>query len=616
MAGLLPQAGPGPVLATLACNVLLGALPVVFVVSSSLMMGRIPDALAAGTGSAQWSAVMAVFVVASAAFALQQVMAPFQEVLGELVARRIDGRLYDRLITASLQGPGIGPLEDQRLLAHLSEARRGLESGADSPGKACAGLLHLLLRGVQLAGCVVVIGFCFSWPAALGLLVAVQALRHGLHSGLRKHTESWAALAGLRREERYLRDLATRAEAGKEIRIFGMADWLRDRHRRASLAWMVPAWAERRRLLLWPYLGYTAFGLVVTAAVLAAVAAAGAGNISLTALALTTQAVLVGIRLGGFAPESDMQMILGMGAHRALTAFEQGVERFAAREAAWADGPGRTETLASAPLGEIRFSKVSFSYPNREQRVFDGLDLRIVAGRCTAIVGVNGAGKTTLVKLLTRLCEPDEGLITVDGRPLASYPVAAWRARVAVVFQDFNRYEASAFDNVGYGDIQRKGAAAAREEIRAAARDAGVADALDALPGGFETPLAKHLSGGADLSGGQWQRVALARALFRLRHGGGVLVLDEPTASLDVRAEARFFQEFVRGDATTVLISHRFSTVRHADHIVVLAHGQVSEEGTHDELLHNNGEYARLFRLQAYRFAEDRPSPDIPGAHI
>jgi ATP-binding cassette subfamily B protein len=281
------------------------------------------------------------------------------------------------------------------------------------------------------------------------------------------------------------------------------------------------------------------------------------------------------------------------------------------------------EPLASAPLRSIRFSGVSFGYPGRAHRVFDGLDLRIPAGKCTAIVGANGAGKTTLVKLLTRLYEPDEGLITVDGRPLAAYPADAWRARVAVVFQDFNRYEAGAFDNVGYGAVRYTGTATAREEIRAAAREAGVADALDALPDGFDTPLATHLTGGTDLSGGQWQRLALARALFRLRHGGGVLVLDEPTAGLDVRAEARFFDELVRDGVTTVLISHRFATVRHVDHIVVLADGRVSEEGSHDELLCGDGEYARLFRLQAYRFAtepgpapdrDDSPAPERPGA--
>jgi ATP-binding cassette subfamily B protein len=199
----------------------------------------------------------------------------------------------------------------------------------------------------------------------------------------------------------------------------------------------------------------------------------------------------------------------------------------------------------------------------------------------------------------------------VDGADIRSMAVDAWRARIAVIFQDFNRYEVTAAENIGFGAVEH---VHRREAVRAAAADAGILDALDALPAGLDTPLARHLSGGAELSGGQWQRVALARALFRLRHDGAVLVLDEPTASLDVRAEARFFDEFVRltRGATTILISHRFSTVRHADHIVVLDGGRVSEEGTHDELLRRDGRYARLFRLQADRFADD-PAPDDPA---
>ena len=607
IAGLLPAAGRGPVASTIACDVLLGVLPVVFVVSSSVMVGRVPGALAAGTGSARWSGVLTAFAVASAAFTAQQVLAPWQGALGELVARRVDGALFDRVIAASLRGPGIGPLEDPRLLERLSEARRELETGVDSPGKACAGLLHLLARWVQLAGCVGVIGFCFSWLAGLAVCVAVLAMRRSLRRGLRGHMASWSSLVGRRREERYLRDLATRAAAGKEIRIFGLAGWLRDRHRAVALEWMAPAWAERRRLLLWPHLRYTVLGLVITAAVLAA---AGASGATLTGLALATQAVLIGIRLGEFYPESDMQTILGMNAHDALTAYEEGVARHPARP----ETPETSRTPPPAPRREIAFSKVSFGYPGQERRVFEGLDFRIEAGKCTAIVGANGAGKTTLIKLLTRLYEPDEGRITVDGTPLGHCPAELWRSRIAVVFQDFNRYEADAFDNVGYGAVHHKDAAGARRKIRTAAAEAGVAEVLEALPAGFGTPLAGHLTGGTELSGGQWQRVALARALFRLRHGAGVLVLDEPTASLDVRAEARFYQEFVRPGVTTVLISHRFATVRHADHIVVLSGGRVSEQGSHRELMRADGEYARLFRLQAYRFAEERPPSTLPGA--
>jgi ATP-binding cassette subfamily B protein len=612
IARLVPQAGWPPVLATIGCNVLLGVLPVVFVVSTSVMLGRVPAAVAAGTGSAEWSAVVVAFVVAAAAFTAQQALAPIQSVAGELVARRIDGMMFDRLIAAALRGPGIGPLEDQRVLGHLSEAGHELEQGVHSPGEACAGLLHLIARAVHLAGYVVVVGAAFSWAAAAGLLIAVLALRYGLRRGLRKLPEVFLRLAPERRESRYLRELAMRAGAAKEIRVFGLLAWLRERYREAYLRWIGPMWRERRRLMLWPHVRSTVFALLVTAAVLAAVSARGAaGAATLTGLALVCQAVVNGLRLGEFYPEADMQTLLGMGAYRAIVAFEAGVRE---HQAAHADETVAAETVAAetdapvaeapVPRREIRFDRVAFRYPGRDRPVFDDLDLRIPAGACTAIVGLNGAGKTTLVKLLARLYEPTAGVITADGVPIRSVAVDDWRARLAIVFQDFNRYEMSAADNIGLGAVAH---AAARAQIRAAAGDAGVLDVLQALPHGLDTPLARHIANGVELSGGQWQRVALARALFRLRHGGGVLVLDEPTASLDVRAEARFFEELVRLTAgvTTILISHRFSTVRHADHIVVLADGRVREAGTHDELVRHGGRYAHLFRLQAARFAED-----------
>jgi ATP-binding cassette, subfamily B, bacterial len=228
----------------------------------------------------------------------------------------------------------------------------------------------------------------------------------------------------------------------------------------------------------------------------------------------------------------------------------------------------------------------------------------VPAGRCTAIVGLNGAGKTTLVKLLTRLASPDAGLITVAGRPINDIPVARWRRSVAVIFQDYLRYESSAADNIALGSVSHAGD---RAGIRSAAQAAGILTTFDRLPSGLDTPLTRALPAGVDLSGGQWQRVAIARALFAVRHGASVLVLDEPTASLDVRAEARFFDEVIgaAADVTTILISHRFATVRRADHIVVLADGQVAEQGTHESLMALAGRYAGLFSTQAARLMED-----------
>jgi ATP-binding cassette subfamily B protein len=191
-----------------------------------------------------------------------------------------------------------------------------------------------------------------------------------------------------------------------------------------------------------------------------------------------------------------------------------------------------------------------------------------------------------------------------------------WRRQIGVIFQDFNRYELTAAENIGFGAIEL---ASDREQIRAAAARAGILATLERLPEGLDTPLARQYKGGAELSGGQWQRVAIARALFALENGASILVLDEPTAALDVRAEAAFFEKFVevtRG-ATALLISHRFSSVRHADNIVVLAEGGVIEQGSHEELLAANGRYAELFHLQAERFTEDEcDSEEVDAADL
>jgi ATP-binding cassette subfamily B protein len=250
----------------------------------------------------------------------------------------------------------------------------------------------------------------------------------------------------------------------------------------------------------------------------------------------------------------------------------------------------------------VALAGVGFRYPCGRPAVLDGLDLVLPAGRCTAVVGVNGAGKTTLVKLLTRLYEPTAGRITVDGTDLRALPVDGWRRQVSVVFQDFVRYELTAAENIACGAVHLP---PDRDAVRAAAARAGVLDVLERLPRGLDTVLSRAHRGGAELSGGQWQRVAIARSLYALDAGARLLILDEPTAALDVRAEAAFFDSFValtRG-VTSVLISHRFSSVRRADRVAVLDGGRVVELGGHAELLASEGHYARLFRLQAERFA-------------
>jgi ATP-binding cassette subfamily B protein len=262
-------------------------------------------------------------------------------------------------------------------------------------------------------------------------------------------------------------------------------------------------------------------------------------------------------------------------------------------------------TADGMPVTGISLESVTFRYPGSDQPAVDGLDLWIPAGASLALVGENGAGKTTIVKLLARCHDPDRGRICVDGIPLGDLDPHAWRRQLAMVFQDFLRFELSARDNVAFGRVDDQ---LSESQLRAAARLAGAEELIASLPQGWDTMLSRRYPGGTDLSGGQWQRLALARALLAARCGARVLVLDEPTAHLDARAEAELYARFLELTAgiTTILISHRFGTVRLADHICVLHGGRVSEQGSHEELLERDGRYARMFRLQADRFVSDR----------
>jgi ABC-type multidrug transport system fused ATPase/permease subunit len=257
---------------------------------------------------------------------------------------------------------------------------------------------------------------------------------------------------------------------------------------------------------------------------------------------------------------------------------------------ALASGTARAEGL---PARDLRFHDVSFSYPGATQPILDHFDLTIPAGSSIAIVGQNGAGKTTLAKLLCRLYDPQTGAIEVDGQDIRSFDLTSWRSRVTAVFQDFIRFERTLRDNVAP-------CGASDDVVRTVLDEAGAAHLAD-----LDTILAKAYQGGTDLSGGQWQRVALARALCAVKCGAGLVLLDEPTAQLDVRGEAEIFERILSATrpCTTILVSHRFSTVRLADRICVLERGRVVELGTHDELMAQGGRYHTMFELQARRFA-------------
>ena len=252
------------------------------------------------------------------------------------------------------------------------------------------------------------------------------------------------------------------------------------------------------------------------------------------------------------------------------------------------------------PFRQLRVDDVTFTYPGARQPALQQLSASIDEGEVVAIVGQNGSGKTTLVKLLSGLYEPTEGTVTWDGTPVAQLAGDGGLEQVGVVFQDFGRYWFSAAENIGLGAPDRLTDQAA---IEAAATEAGAGTFLERLPQGYETPLGVEVEGGADLSGGQWQRVAIARVLFRK---ATFLILDEPTASLDAEAEAALFETLreLRHGRTVVIISHRFSTVRSADRILVMHEGRVVEQGPHEQLMAADGRYARMYRLQSSAYVD------------
>ncbi|MCO5993882.1 ABC transporter ATP-binding protein [Actinoallomurus rhizosphaericola] len=589
IARLVPHAGFGPAAAAIAHSLVTGLLPIAFIFCTSSMLAALPD-------SAHPHAWVAPAGLAMAALLAQQVLAPFQAALAELVTRRVDERCLNRVVTSAVADTPMAALQRPEVMDRLGDVNAAFEGAAPTPGAAVAGAIALVTRYVQLLGAVLLVGVELS-PVA-GLVAAATALivRVAQRGSLARFATAWTGMAAARRKINYLLDVGLGAADAKELRVLGLLPWLRARHRADSRAYLAPMWARRRRIYFRPFVGYSLIALTgggLTMVLLER--AAVAGRVDLRALSIAVQCLLVAMRFGVFFPESDIKTQHGFETQRAILEFE----RYAVPPASL---PEVTGGEVAAPRRSITFERVVFAYDEAPVPVLDGCDLEITAGRSTAIVGFNGAGKTTLIKLLARLHDPQRGRVTVDGRDLRDLDVRAWRRRLAVIFQDFLRYDLTAADNIRMGapDLPRDDAA-----LLGAAERAGALELIERLPAGLDTPLSSRYRGGQDLSGGQWQRIALARALYAVHAGASVLVMDEPTAHFDVRAETRFFDRFLEltEGLTTVLVAHRFSTVRHADRIVVLDGGRVVESGDHDGLVGLGGRYAKLFALQAERFA-------------
>jgi ABC-type multidrug transport system fused ATPase/permease subunit len=549
-----------------------------------LAMGFLIGAVTSGASLALPLAAMGVV------FVLLQVLPPIQQTISWNLGDRTASWLYDKLTLACVRPPGLRHLEDPSLTGDLTLAR-DFDLGMTGPPLSIAldfvaGGLVLLVGGIACA----LVLFAFNWWSPL-LLGAAWGSTHWLlrESAVWKDRNTPEVRAA-QREAEYAYRLAVDPAPAKELRLFGLAPWTIDRFTGARTV-LHRLQYEATRLRERPMLVSVVVVCAANAAVFWAMAHATlGGSLSLARLVAFSQ-VAVGVS----------QIAFG-GLNWALDGAAAPVAAVLRLEPAMA--PAGALTLGSRPsIGmpahAIRFRNVSFAYPaagpqDRARPVLDGFDLTIPAGQSLAIVGSNGAGKTTLAKLLCRFYEPQQGAIEVDGVDLRELSLTGWRSRVTAVFQDFTRFERSLRDNVAP-------AGAPDEAIRAALEQAGAAQLA-----GLETILARGYDGGIDLSGGQWQRVALARVLCAVELGAGLVLLDEPTAQLDVRGEMEIFERLLAAtrERTTILISHRFSTVRLADRICVLEHGKVVELGTHDELMALGGRYRTMFDLQAQRFAD------------
>jgi len=597
---LLPSVGKGLLTATIAVNAVLGLLPAGFIIAISVLVNRLRADAGHGLG-----AVMAPLLLAVGALAGQQLLAPFSTYLGEVVLRRVDEHCLRTLMSDALTGVPIAVLERQTTQDLLAQCLLAFERQTWTPGDAASGLLALINRYTQLVVACLLVAIVLSPWAGVAVAVTALVIRHGRRGSQGQLAQLILGLGGARRRVAYIRRAAGSPPMAKEIRVLGLIGWFQDRHVRESDDFLGPLWAGRRRLLFWPFVVLAGVGMIGAGICLLLLEhAAVDGRLPLLHLAIAVQGVLIPLRFGVYFPDSDVQTEYGMQSADAITEFGRLKDLASAQEAARpraaADSEGKTVSLRQS----IRFDDVVFRYTPEGDAVLDHLDLEIEAGRSTAIVGLNGAGKTTLVKLLTRLYDPQSGAVRADGVDLRDVDPEEWRRSFAVIFQDYIRYELSMAENIRMGSPDAPDSPATGQALERAVERAAAGSVREQLPSGADTVLSRQYPGGQDLSGGQWQRVALARAFFAVECGAQVLVLDEPTAQLDIRAEVEFFDRFLAmtEGVTSVVISHRFSSVRRADRIVVLEHGRVVESGSHDELVALDGRYAGLFHLQARRF--------------
>jgi ATP-binding cassette subfamily B protein len=509
-----------------------------------------------------------------------------REILSETTARHAKHAIIDVATKVELSAYETPAFHDRLVRA---------TSGEHRPIQMVDGLIGTIGTIASVAGIVVALLAIQPWLVPVLLLAGLPLLAAVMKAG-QAMFGFHMRMTSVTRARNYLYRLLTDKDPAKEVRAFGLAEYLTSRHTVLYDQHMTELRKTTRKRLRIAIV--STFGLS---------AALGVGMAGLLALAMSGR-----LELAETATAAGALLILG---ERIMTTvnsvgdmYEAGlfVEDFTTFLATAPVAHGATGTApAPATFDRISVEQVTFTYPAARTPALTDVSLQIRAGEVVALVGENGSGKTTLAKLLSRLYLPETGRLTWDGVDTATMHAGQVRRRIAVIFQDFARYDLTARENIGLGAVEHIDDL---PTVQAAARHAGADAALTALHKGYETILSPEYDGGADLSVGQWQRVALARAFIR---DAPLIILDEPTASLDPRAEHDLFSRIrtLYKGRTVLLISHRYNTVRDADHIYVLDCGRIIEHGNHDQLIAAAGVYAELFTLQAAAYT-DRPAPN------
>ena len=606
---LFPDAGYPITTLYAALLVISVLLPAATALATAAVVSRI-EAHAGHPGAFSFAVPPLIFL-AAALVGAQLVAAANWPVL-DVAYSRINATHRERLALLALGTPTITELErphvQDLIKAASAESTTWVEK---TPADGALSQLQLIARYLGVAASALVVARFSWWLVPVIVVPAFVARAVGRREWL-SHFRIWRRGIAENRQFRYWGNVATSPAEGKELRIFGLEDWLVARGQRHMRAHLDPTFASHHRVArskwLIAILIFVPLAVAFTGVGLAT--AHGHGTLAAETVVLTSAwsvFAAIGSTYDAMAIEGATPVMEAYDELEQLLAARLHSSRSPAPAPAFSSTAAATATATAAPEHRpaplVRFEGVGFAYPDSTRTILDALSFEIRPGELLAVVGLNGAGKSTMTKILAGLYEPTEGRVTADGVDIRDLGHAAWRRQLSIVFQDFVKYPLTARENVQLG-ASTGDTHAAQDVLESAARDSGLIDVLDRLPLGWDTPLSKSREHGVDLSGGQWQQVVLARALFAVRTGARILVLDEPTAHLDVRTEFEVFQRLAdaASEASVVLISHRLSTVRQADRIVLLDAGRIAESGSHDELIARGGRYAEMFAIQAERF--------------